>query len=89
MHPILRYMARHGFESQQKFATLVGLSRQHVSNIVLGRHQMGRKSAVKIEKITKGELTVQELLTWQPRRRKRRTEQTPGCAEERTAARAR
>ena len=62
MHLILRYIRRHKM-TQVAFARLVGLSPQYVNDLVLGRHVAGRNAAIKIEDGTRGEITVQELLT--------------------------
>jgi DNA-binding transcriptional regulator YdaS (Cro superfamily) len=88
MHPLLRYLKSQQL-SQAAFAKKADLSLGHINDIITGHVHCGRKGALKIQKATGGAVTLEELLTRRVRRRKRRTEQTPGCAEERTAARAR
>lgn len=48
--------------TQEQFAESVGLTRSHLSRIVSGALIPSRKTALKIEEVTKGKVTANELL---------------------------
>lgn len=66
MHPIKRYCEKHGL-NQKEFADAMGLSAGFVSQLITGREKCGRRAGLKIVQRCGGEITLQELLTWEPR----------------------
>ena len=65
MHPIKRYCERHDL-TQAEFATRVGLSAPFVSEVIRGVYRLGRDGARKVVNATRGELSFDALLGWDP-----------------------
>tara|TARA_R110000868_G_C10970190_1_gene769686 strand:+ start:14233 stop:14529 length:297 start_codon:yes stop_codon:yes gene_type:complete len=48
---------------QSEFAIVVQITRSHLSSIVTGARKPGKKTAINIEKATKGEVTFDDLFS--------------------------
>ncbi len=66
-HPIRRYCEKKSI-TQQEFADTVGLSGPFISQLISGRDVCGRTAALAIFQKTGGEITLAELLTWEPKK---------------------
>lgn len=64
-HPIRRYCEDKTI-TQADFAAAAGISPQYVCDLIAGRTQCGRNAALGIVKATGGEITLAEILTWEP-----------------------
>lgn len=60
-HPIDRYCEAHGIP-RAELARRADVSPQFLADVVSGRRQLGRESAVALVESTEGELTLDELL---------------------------
>lgn len=69
-HPILAWLSGHG-RTQSWLAARARLSKQYVSQIVLGDYNCGGQAAIKLSRATGGEVSVEQLLLWKPRRRRK------------------
>ena len=72
MHPILKHLKRHD-TTQAKFARLMGVTPQHLCDVLHGRSFFGRKNSRRVVKVSGGEVTLEALLAWQPRRKGKRS----------------
>ncbi len=68
VHPIKRYCEKRGL-LQKEFAEVVGYTEGFISQLILGREVCGRLAAITISQKTGGELTIPELITWEPKGR--------------------
>jgi DNA-binding transcriptional regulator YdaS (Cro superfamily) len=64
-HPIRRWCRRKK-KTQVELARLAGISPQYVCDIIAGRTRCGRDGGLAIVKATGGEITLAEILTWEP-----------------------
>ncbi len=64
-HPFRRYCLEHDL-TQAEFARLVSLSPPYVSQLISGRERIGRIAALRVVEKTGGEVTLAQLLTWEP-----------------------
>ena len=64
-HPIRRYCKAHG-TTQSALASAAGISKQYVCDMIAGRAPCGRGGALAIVEATGGEITLAEILTWEP-----------------------
>ncbi len=65
MHPIRKYLERLGI-SQREFARRAGVKPSSLNDVIQGRSHLGRENALNVVRITGGEVTLEELLTWKP-----------------------
>ncbi len=69
-HPIRRYCANHPVKDkpmqQAIFAEVVGASPQMICCMIAGRKRPSYPLAAAIQTATGGEVTIGELMTWEP-----------------------
>lgn len=71
MHPIRRYVEKVGI-TQAEFAGRADLSPQFITDVIRGRSQLGRNSALALVAASGGALTLEELFQWRPRGKRKR-----------------
>jgi DNA-binding transcriptional regulator YdaS (Cro superfamily) len=70
-HPIQTFLSGKA-KSQASLARDLGVGRAHISEIVAGRSRMSMKLAMRIVKLTGGEISLADIGNWEPPRRKRK-----------------
>jgi len=66
VHPIRRYCTNHK-TTLAAFGRQFGISRQHVCDMVKGRSRPSPDLGLRIEKDTRGAITLRELYAWRQR----------------------
>ena len=69
-HPIQTFLAERPRQTQASLARDLGVGRAHISEIVSGRSRMSMKLAMRIVRITGGEISLADIANWEPPRRK-------------------
>ena len=70
-HPIQTFLAERPRQTQASLARDLGVGRAHISEIVSGRSRMSMKLAMRIVKLTGGEISLADIANWQPEEAKR------------------
>jgi len=65
-HPIQTFLAERPRQTQASLARDLGVGRAHISEIVSGRSRMSMKLAMRIVKLTGGEISLADIANWQP-----------------------
>jgi plasmid maintenance system antidote protein VapI len=65
-HPIQTFLAERPRQTQASLARDLGVGRAHISEIVSGRSRMSMKLAMRIVRITGGEISLADIANWQP-----------------------
>jgi plasmid maintenance system antidote protein VapI len=70
-HPIQTFLAERPRQTQASLARDLGVGRAHISEIVSGRSRMSMKLAMRIVRLTGGEISLADIANWQPEEAKR------------------
>ena len=70
-HPIQTFLAERPRQTQASLARDLGVGRAHISEIVSGRSRMSMKLAMRIVRLTGGEISLADIANWQPEEVKR------------------
>ena len=70
-HPIQTFLADKPKQTQASLARDLGVGRAHISEIVSGRSRMSMKLAMRIVRLTGGEISLADIANWQPEEAKR------------------
>jgi len=65
-HPIQTFLADKPKQTQASLARDLGVGRAHISEIVSGRSRMSMKLAMRIVRLTGGEISLADIANWQP-----------------------
>ena len=65
-HPIQTFLAERPRQTQASLARDLGVGRAHISEIVSGRSRMSMKLAMRIVRLTGGEISLADIANWQP-----------------------
>jgi len=65
-HPIQTFLAERPRQTQASLARDLGVGRAHISEIVSGRSRMSMKLAMRIVRVTGGEISLADIANWQP-----------------------
>ncbi len=65
VHPIKRYCVKRGL-LQREFADVVGYTEGFISQLILSQQVCGRLAAKTISEKTGGEISIAELIVWEP-----------------------
>lgn len=65
MHPARAYCERHGI-TQSELARRAGISAPYLSELIHGRERVGAGAARRLRDAMGGEVTLEDLLDWQP-----------------------
>jgi transcriptional regulator with XRE-family HTH domain len=61
VHPLQSYLARHDI-TQAEFGKRIGLKQSTISDVLNGRNRFSPEAARRVEIITQGEVTLDQLL---------------------------
>ncbi len=70
-HPIQTFLAERPRQTQASLARDLGVGRAHISEIVSGRSRMSMKLALRIVRLTGGEISLADIANWEPEEPKR------------------
>ena len=65
-HPIQTFLAERPRQTQASLARDLGVGRAHISEIVSGRSRMSMKLAMRIVRLTGGEISLADIANWEP-----------------------
>ncbi len=65
-HPIQTFLAEKPKQTQASLARDLGVGRAHISEIVSGRSRMSMKLAMRIVRLTGGEISLADIANWEP-----------------------
>ncbi len=65
MHPLLQYLEARRI-TQAQFGARVGISKQHINNVVRGRARLSLPSALRVVTASGGEVSLADLANWVP-----------------------
>ena len=65
-HPIQTFLAERPRQTQASLARDLGVGRAHISEIVSGRSRMSMKLALRIVRLTGGEISLADIANWEP-----------------------
>jgi DNA-binding transcriptional regulator YdaS (Cro superfamily) len=52
--------------TQAQFSPIVGISKQQLNNVVMGRSRLSIRSALRVVTATGGEISLADIANWEP-----------------------